>query len=122
MFRWSVPPVFRGFALRATRLVMLSLAVLLAETPELQAQAAGSEFLVNTYTISTQRLPAVAAGGNGDFVVVWESDGQDGNPLHPGVFGQRFASAGVALGSEFQVNVATLLNQDRPKRCGDCRG
>jgi len=66
----------------------------------------GSEFRVNTYTTSGQALPAVAvryAAGNGDFVVVWTSGGQDGSG--DGVFGQRFSGAsGAPLGPEFQVN------------------
>lgn len=50
------------------------------------ATAAG--FLVNSYTTSGQSGPAVAALGNGHFVVVWRSNQQDGNSY--GVFGQRF--------------------------------
>src|SRR5262245_37811447 len=37
----------------------------------------GPEFQVNTYTANGQSLPAVAADGNGNFVVVWQSSGQD---------------------------------------------
>jgi len=33
----------------------------------------GSEFRVNTYTTSSQRLPAIATGPGGDFVVAWMS-------------------------------------------------
>jgi hypothetical protein len=40
--------------------------------------AAGGEFEVNTYTTSQQSGPSVAAGADGDFVVVWESDGSAG--------------------------------------------
>lgn len=69
----------------------------------------GSEFLVNTYTTGSQRNPAVAADSSGDFVVVWESLGQDGSAY--GVFGQRFSSDGVPRGSEFRVNITTLENQ-----------
>ena len=48
----------------------------------------GPEFLVNTYTTNNQGLPSVAAGSAGDFVVVWQSDTQDGSGR--GVFGQRY--------------------------------
>jgi hypothetical protein len=48
------------------------------------------EFQVNTYTTNYQNRPAVAAAGNGTFVVVWSSDYQDGDSF--GVFGQRFAT------------------------------
>ncbi|MEZ0372049.1 MAG: fibronectin type III domain-containing protein [Candidatus Sericytochromatia bacterium] len=67
--------------------------------------AQGSEFQVNTYTGNHQRFPAVAIDADGDFVISWNSYGQDGDGV--GVFAQRFNSAGVALGSEFQVNTYT---------------
>ena len=37
----------------------------------------GSEFQVNTYTRGYQSFSSVAVDANRDFVVVWESDGQD---------------------------------------------
>jgi len=48
----------------------------------------GSEFRVNTYTTNNQAEPAVAADPLGSFVVVWESNLQDGSG--DGVFGQRW--------------------------------
>jgi hypothetical protein len=48
----------------------------------------GTEFRVNTYTTNNQRLADVAADRVGNFVVVWESQGQDGAEY--GVFGQRW--------------------------------
>ena len=65
----------------------------------------GLEFQVNSYTASGQSEPAVAAETNGDFVVVWESFGQDGASY--GVFAQRFNASGAAQGIEFQVNSYT---------------
>jgi hypothetical protein len=70
----------------------------------------GVEFQVNDYTHNNQRLPAVAVDVDGDFVVVWESSGQDYSSL--GVFAHRFASSGVALGAEFQVNTWTEGSQN----------
>ena len=55
-----------------------------------RALALAGEFQVNTYTTSTQRYPSVAADADGDFVVAWESNGQDGSS--DGVFAQRFAA------------------------------
>jgi hypothetical protein len=55
--------------------------------------AQGSEFQVNTYTTSYQRFPALSADANGDFVVAWESGGQDGS--FTGVFAQRYVLATV---------------------------
>lgn len=70
------------------------------------------EFPVNTYTTSDQRAPSVAMDGEGNFVVVWESDGQDGDAR--GIFGQRYTHAGDPLGREFQINTHTTANQRFP--------
>ena len=51
----------------------------------------GSEFRVNSYTTDRQGYAAVAALGPGNFVVTWESQGQDG--ANAGIFGQRVTSA-----------------------------
>ncbi len=71
--------------------------------------AQGGEFRINTYTISNQRFPVVSMDSNGNFVVVWDSVGQDGSDK--GAFGQRFNAAGVPLGGEFQAN--TYINNDQ---------
>jgi hypothetical protein len=72
----------------------------------------GTEFRVNTYTTSAQRLPAVASASDGSFVVVWNSNGQDGSQF--GVFGQRYDSAGMPVGTEFQINTYTTNFQSLP--------
>ena len=51
----------------------------------------GTEFQVNSYTRDDQGPLAAAATGNDDFVIVWESNDQDGDG--EGVFGQRFRIA-----------------------------
>ena len=68
--------------------------------------AVGSEFRINSYTTSSQVDPRVAMDANGDFVVVWESQGQEAGGLN-GIYAQRYNSAGVAQGTEFHVNSAT---------------
>jgi hypothetical protein len=70
----------------------------------------GTEFQVNTYTTDYQIDAEVAANGAGGFVVVWESNHQDGSVS--GVFGQRFDSAGLPVGAEFQVNTFTTYFQE----------
>jgi hypothetical protein len=62
----------------------------------------GGEFQVNSYTTSSQTRPSIAMDPNGNFVVVWQSDGQDGDST--GIFGRRFNSVGAAQGADFQVN------------------
>jgi hypothetical protein len=92
----------------------LSLALVLSLVcPAAWAQTpAGTEFQVNSYTTSTQRAPKVASDANGNFVVVWQSSYQDGS--NSGVFGQRFSSSGIPVGSEFQINSYTTGNQTNP--------
>lgn len=72
----------------------------------------GPEFRVNTFTTLQQVQPSVGISGNGDFVVVWSSKGQDGQDY--GVFGQRYAVSGAPLGGEFQVNTYTTGYQSHP--------
>ena len=72
----------------------------------------GPEFRVNSYTTGLQRYPSVAAGSSGDFVVVWQSDEQDGS--YGGIYGQRYANSGMPLGPEFRVNTFTANRQSVP--------
>ncbi|NEQ21970.1 MAG: tandem-95 repeat protein [Microcoleus sp. SIO2G3] len=72
-------------------------------------EALGEEFQVNTYTNSTQRFSSVAMDADGDFVVTWSSNGQDGSSW--GVYAQRYNAAGEALGQEFRVNTSTSGSQ-----------
>jgi len=96
-------------------------------TPEILGQRfaadgalAGTQFTANTWTTGRQSLPSVACNARGEFVVVWESSNvglgggspQDGDGY--GVFGQRFGADGSRAGTEFQVNVYTTQNQQRP--------
>ena len=49
----------------------------------------GSQFQVNTWTTGWQWYPSITSLPNGGFVVVWHSDGQDGDGY--GVFGRIFS-------------------------------
>lgn len=80
----------------------------------------GTEFQVNTYTTDSQGYPAACCGADGDFVVGWESYGQDGD--RPGIFGQRFASNGGLVGVEFQINTSTVDRQAAPSIGCDAEG
>jgi hypothetical protein len=73
---------------------------------------AGGEFRVNTHTADSQDDPKVAMDGEGNFVVVWESNLQDGSV--DGVYAQRFDRDGTPLGIEFRVNTHTPESQDTP--------
>ena len=69
----------------------------------------GGEFQVNSYTDYAQRSPSIAALEDGGFVITWESWGQDGSAY--GIYGQRYAADGSAVGGEFQVSTSTTLHQ-----------
>ena len=70
-----------------------------------------TEFQVNTFTADDQKTVSVADLGDGGFVSVWRSFGQDGDNL--GIFGQRFEADGTPVlkvdgtPDEFQVNTTT---------------
>jgi hypothetical protein len=70
------------------------------------------EFRVNSHTTLGQTAPAVASDADGNFVVAWQSDGQDGSGN--GIYAQRYNSAGTALGEEFRVNTFTDDQQISP--------
>jgi hypothetical protein len=80
----------------------------------------GPEFQVNSYTTNVQEVPAVAMDARGNFVVVWHSDGQDGDGY--AVVGRRYDAAGAPLGGEFQVNTYTTGSQSYPAVGMDATG
>jgi hypothetical protein len=81
----------------------------------------GGEVHVNTYTPNFQSNPAVASDADGDTVIVWQSNGQEGNP-NVGLFAQRFNSAGLAQGGEIHINVSTAGGQVTPAVAMDADG
>ena len=69
----------------------------------------GEEFRVNTTIARQQGNPDIAMATNGNFVIIWEGEGNDpakgaGADRDRGIFAQLYDSAGNRLGSEFQVN------------------
>jgi DNA-binding beta-propeller fold protein YncE len=79
------------------------------------------ETQVNDFTTGDQTLPSVASDASGNFVIVWQSVGQDG--FSNGIYGKRFDASGNALtppgtalkgtevGEEFRVNTTTTESQ-----------
>jgi uncharacterized protein (DUF3084 family) len=86
----------------------------------LSATAYASEIQVNTYTSGHQMSSAIAMNSDGDFVITWDSYGQDGSSN--GVYAQRYDSSGTALGSEFRVNTNTEFDQGTPSIAMDADG
>src|SRR6266540_2050668 len=105
---------------RRPHLVQLLPLALLPATAWAQGNPVGPEFRVNTYTTSAQFVPFVSADPSGNFVVAWTSANQDGD--QNGVFAQRYAASGAALGTEFRVNTFTAGYQAEPAVAADASG
>ena len=69
----------------------------------------GNEFEVNIITISNQQNPSVASLVNTNFVVVWMSDGQDGEAW--GIFGNIYQKDGSIVGfNQCPLNCQSCAN------------
>ncbi|MEL6222136.1 MAG: calcium-binding protein [Cyanobacteria bacterium J06627_8] len=67
---------------------------------------------VNTVTVEDQTEPVVAIAPDGSFVVVWTSEGVDGQDK--GIAARRFSPNGTPIGQEFIVNTFTDFDQENP--------
>jgi serralysin len=65
----------------------------------------GGEFRANSETSDDQKFAFVTPFPDGGFLAVWESTSQDGSGA--GVYAQRYAADGSAVGAEFHVNTTT---------------
>ena len=81
---------------------------------------AGDEFWVGSYPYSGQYSPGIASLASDGFVVVWQSDGQDGD--ESGIFAQRYDASGNTVGGEFQVNTYALGYQGKASVSGLVNG
>ena len=95
---------------------------IIAQRFDVNGNSIGGEFLVNTFTSSTQShasvsaLAASTALPSGGYVVTWESFGVDGSNY--GVSAQVYDHNGNAVGTELAVNTFTLNTQQRPVVAG----
>jgi hypothetical protein len=81
------------------------------------------QFQVNTYTTGFQSYPTVTVDDDGDFVVVWESTGSAGSDSDSlSIQGQRYNTAGLPQGNQFQVNTDTTGHQRLPAVSMDSDG
>ncbi|MGQ0681883.1 Ig-like domain-containing protein [Bradyrhizobium sp.] len=79
----------------------------------------GSEFLVNTQTLSNQINPSISALPGGGFIVSWvDTSGTLGDSDGTSVKAQVFDASGAKVGSEFLVNTQALGDQLAPKVVG----
>ena len=72
-----------------------------------------SEFVVNSTTAGNQDSQSITPLVDGGFLIVWESNGQDGD--QEGIYFQRYDAAGNAVGSETAVNTTTTDRQTDPE-------
>lgn len=73
----------------------------------------GNDFAVSADPGINETIPAVAMDGTGNFVVVWQANGN--------IFAQRYSTGGPAVGGAWQINQNILLdpNPDTPRGCGE---
>ncbi len=69
----------------------------------------GSEFLVNTTTAGDQKFSDVSADDVGDFVIAWQSFGQDGDGW--GIYAKTWRDSGALLHDEVLRNTYTTGDQ-----------
>jgi hypothetical protein len=80
-----------------------------------QGDPLGPEFRVNTPAPNNKQGHSSVASAGSDFVVVWDGSHADGYGYGGfGIRGQRYDSAGNALGTEFRVNTYTTGTQQHP--------
>ncbi len=80
----------------------------------------GTEFQVNTYTTGTQTYPEVAMNAGREFVVAWQSEGQDGSGY--GIIARRYDATGAPVTGEIAVNTYTTGFQRDPEVAMDRSG
>ncbi len=69
----------------------------------------GNEFQINNYTIGSQSYPKITSKDDGEFIVTWQSYGQDGD--NSGIYGQRYDINNTRNGTEFRANSNTVNAQ-----------
>lgn len=72
----------------------------------------GAPTIVNTTTSGSQMNPDIAVRPDGSFVVVWQSEGQDGSGW--GVYGRLYDVDATPIGGEIQVAQTTSGSQIAP--------
>ncbi len=82
----------------------------------------GGEFHINVHTTNEQVGPRVAIDGNGNYVVVWRSLGQESAGDNGGIYLRRYSAAGAPLGGDLLVNTFTTNTQDSPAIAMDNAG
>ena len=91
-----------------------------AQRFDAEGRPQGEEFRVNSFINNNQQYSAVGMDADGDFVIAWMSQDQDGDGW--GIYAQRYAAAGEPVGDEFRVNTYTADDQQFPAVAMDAEG
>jgi len=113
-------PLFKRTPLAAGILLALSSPIYSPQVIAVQGDTAGIEFPVNTQTAGNQSNSSIAMDADGDFVITWHSNLQDGSGS--GIYAQRYTADGNTTGSEFRVNTETSFSQKAPSIAMDADG
>ncbi len=84
----------------------------IARIYDLSGEPLGPEFIVNQQTDDFQGAPVVGIDSLGQFVVIWQAWGQDGDGF--GIYARLFDGLGNPLGAEFRVNTYISGDQIQP--------
>jgi hypothetical protein len=91
---------------------------IIARRYDASGAARGGEFRVNTTTADNQTSARTACDDAGNFVVAWQSAGQDPKTgsaaASDGIYAQRYDASGAKIGGEFRVNSTTADLQRVP--------
>ena len=79
-----------------------------------------SSVTVNETEDNYQGYPEIGMNASGDYIVVWQSDDQDGDGM--GIYARKYDIGGSALTSEFKVNSTTTGHQIEPVAGMDANG
>ncbi|MBU1626635.1 hypothetical protein KKB18_04630, partial [bacterium] len=74
----------------------------------------GNEFRVNTVTKDNQYIHSIGMDYDGNFVVTWDSNNQNPDNEHYGIFSKRFDNQGNPLTNDVLVNTITSSEQHQP--------
>jgi hypothetical protein len=75
---------------------------------------------INNYVTAFQGLASIAVDADGDFVIAWGSNYQDGDDF--GIFARHFRSSGVPSTGDLPVNTTTAADQPIPSVRSDLDG
>jgi hypothetical protein len=95
----------------------------LAQRSHANGTPLGGAFRVSSAPAGPRFFPSAAWGSSTtSFVIVWEVRENLGDETDPGIFAQRYSSAGMAEGAEFRVNTYTSASNFSPDVSADSSG